>query len=131
METKIYTYVIGNKTYTMKPLVMGQLQQLINIIKDVQFSGDDIMSLMMGLGDRLPEAIAVILHEPEVSLKDKDIKALSLEIAFEMSPEQTLGIVEDFFECTPVSSLVEKIRETVEKVATKMSQTVSGSPTSA
>jgi hypothetical protein len=130
METKIYTYVIGNKTYTMKPLVMGQLQQLINIIKDVQFSGDDIMSLMMGLGDRLPEAIAVVLHEPEVSLKDKDIKALSLELAFEMSPEQTLGIVEDFFECTPVSSLVEKIRETVEKVATKMNQTVSGSPTS-
>lgn len=126
METKIYTYVIGNKNYTLKPLVMGQLQQLIAIVKDVQLGDGSVTSLMMNLGDRLPEAIAIILHEPDVPLKNKDVKTLASELAFEMSPDQTLQIVEDFFECTPISSLIEKIRGTVEKVAEKLNQTANG-----
>lgn len=127
METKEYKYTIGNKVYFMKPLVMGQLQQLISIIKDVHITDSgNLAMLMMDLGDRLPEAIAVVLHDPDVPLKDKNLKEMSDSIAFEMTPEQTLQIVEDFFDCTPVSSLLEKIKGTVEKVSEKLNQTVSG-----
>jgi len=127
METKNYSYTIGPKTYTMKPLVMGQLQQLINIIKDVQISDSgNIASLIMDLGDKLPEAIAIVLHVPDVHLKDKNIKEIANEIAFEMTPELTLEVVEDFFECTPISSLIEKLKGTVEKVTKNLNQTVTG-----
>jgi len=125
-----YEYVIGGKVYTMKPLVLGQVNQLINLIKDVNLPSEPtIANLMLALGDKLPEAVAIILHVPEVSLKQKNIKELSEEISFEMSPELTLEIVEDFFDCIPLSLLLAKITETIKRVTEKMGQET-GSQTS-
>lgn len=127
METKNYSYTIGSKTYIMKPLVMGQINQLITLLKDVTFpSSGEVLPIITALGDKLPEAVAVVLHDPDVPLKDKNIKTMAEDIAFEMSPEMFLEVTEDFFECTPISSLFQKMGNTATKIAEKMNQTVDG-----
>lgn len=125
MEVTQFTYTIDGESFVLKPLVMGQLNQLINLIKDVEFKEDvTIPTIITTLGDKLPEAIAIILHEPEVELQKKNIKELAERLAFapEMTPELCLQIVEDFFVCTPVSSLLKKVNETVEKVSLKINE---------
>jgi len=125
-----YEYIIGTKTYTMKPLVLGQVNQLLALLKDVNLPQDGSIPMVIGaLGDKLSLAIAIALHDPEVSLQNKDIKQLAKDLEFEMSPELTLEIVEDFFDCTPISSLLTKVTNTVKKVTEKMSEEI-GSQTS-
>lgn len=121
MENKQFEYTIGEKTYVMKPLVMGQINQLINLLKEIDFPEElNVMSIVMALGDKLPKAIAIILHEPDVALKNKNIEVLGGDLAFELSPELTMEIVENFFDCTPVSSLLEKMAKTIESVVEKV-----------
>jgi len=114
----------------MKPLVLGQVNQLLALLKDVNLPQDGSIPMVIGaLGDKLSLAIAIALHDPEVSLQNKDIKQLAKDLEFEMSPELTLEIVEDFFDCTPISSLLTKVTNTVKKVTEKMSEEI-GSQTS-
>jgi hypothetical protein len=127
METKIYTYTIGSKNYTMKPLVMGQVNQLITLLKDSNIpETGEIMGILLAIGDKLPNAVAIVLHDPDVSLKDKNVEALANEIAFELSPEMFLQVAEDFFECTPIYSLFKKMGDTAQKIVEKMTQTQNG-----
>lgn len=120
-----YEYLIGGKVYTMKPLVLGQINQLINLIKDVNMPAEpSVSNVMLALGDKLPKAIAIVLHEADVSLKNKNIETLSDDIAFEMSPEQTLEVVDDFFDCTPISSILTKLTGTIKRVTEKMGEEI-------
>jgi len=115
-----YLYKIGTKEYRMKPLVMGQINQLINLLKDVRIPVEvTAVDLIYLLGDKLTEAIAIILIT-DVPLKDKNVQEVCDEIRFELSPELTLEIIEDFFDCTPVSSILERMGKTVEKIGAKI-----------
>lgn len=126
-----YEYVIGGKVYTMKPLVLGQVNQLINLIKDVNMpSESSVTNVIMALGDKLPKAIAIVLHDPETTLKNKNVEDVADTISFEMSPEQTLEIVDDFFDCIPISSILTKLTGTIKRVTEKMGEEI-GSQTSA
>lgn len=122
-------YKIGEKTYTQKKLVMGQVNQIINLLKNVDLPADPTaINLIGALGDKLAEAIAIVLHDPEIPLKDKDVKKLSKDIEFEMEPEQMLEVVEDFFDLTPISSLLERVGKTVERIAEKMKTETGSTP---
>jgi hypothetical protein len=127
MEEKQFSYTINGKTYLLKPLVMGQLNQLLTLLKDVEIAEEmPVSSIISIVGEKLSEAFAIILHDPDVSLKTKHIQNLASEISFapEMTTDLTLRIVEDFFDCTPISLLLKKVNETVEKVSTKISEGV-------
>lgn len=118
-----YLYKIGNKEYRLKPLVMGQVNQLINLLKDVQIPADaTIGTIVLILGERLTEAIAIILHT-DVPLKDKNLQQVIEDLSFDLTPEQALEIVNDFFDCTPISSIFERIGKTVEKIGVKLNPT--------
>jgi len=124
-----YKYEIGGVVYEQKKLVLGQINQLIGLLKEVNIPAEaTAMNLITALGDKLPLAIAIVLHKPEVKLKDKDIKEVADEIEFEMSPELALEVIEDFFDLTPISSLLEKVGKTVEKVAEKMKMETGSTP---
>lgn len=124
-----YKYEIGGITYFQAPLKLGQINQLIGLLKEVNIPAEaTAMNLITALGDKLSLAIAIVLHKPEVKLKDKDIKEVADEIEFEMSPELALEVIEDFFDLTPISSLLEKVGKTVEKVAEKMKMETGSTP---
>lgn len=124
-----YKYEIGGVVFWQEKLRLGQINQLISLLKEVNIPTEaTAIKLITALGDKLPLAIAIVLHKPEVKLKDKDIKEVADEIEFEMSPELALEVIEDFFDLTPISSLLEKVGKTVEKIAEKMKMETGSTP---
>ena len=119
----MFEYKIGGNNYIQKPLVLGQIRQLTNLLQGVLISPNaDIMSLVASLGDKLSQAIAISLIPEGVTLRDKDNDAISAEIEFEISPEQAIEVIEDFFSCNPIVSLLKRLDGTAEKIAGQISK---------
>lgn len=103
-------YTIEGKIYTQSAMVLGQWRQLLNILKDVPVPADaSAGQLAVILGDRLPAAFAVVLNPEGVSLRDKDLRAIADDLEFSLSTETAIQVIEDFFVCNPLSSLLERI----------------------
>ena len=67
-----YKYKIGDKTYYQKPVVLGQIKQLEEFLKDFIVPGNfSVTTLMSMLGDKFPYALAIILIEEGKSLSDR------------------------------------------------------------
>ena len=50
-----FKYQIANKTYVQRPLVLGQIRQLLGILKDIDLPKEaDPVSIAVALGDKLP-----------------------------------------------------------------------------
>ncbi len=110
-------YKIGDKIYIQRPLVIGQVKQLLSVLEGLNIPSDvDVLKLIAILGDRLPDALAVILTPDGMSPKDKNLKELSEELAFSITIEKALEVVEDFFDLNPVSSLFERLNLAIEKI---------------
>ena len=121
MEQKQYTYTIGGKTYIQKPLVLGQVNQLMAVLRGTSFpQTDDMFVLVSALGNKLPMALAIVLipSPPEGEgwgegglgryLMDRDLKAIADELEFSIDPVTPLQVADDFFDCNPIVSLLEK-----------------------
>jgi hypothetical protein len=103
-------YTINGTLYTQSALVLGQWRQLLNILKDVAVPADASASqLAVILGDRLPAAFAVVLNPEGVSLRDKNLPAVADDLEFSLSTETAIQVIEDFFVCNPLSSLLKRI----------------------
>ncbi len=110
-------YKIGDKIYIQRPLVIGQVRQLLSVLEGIQIPSDvDVMGLVATLGDRLPDALAVILTPVGTHPKEKDLKAISDEIAFSLELETAMKVIEDFFVLNPISSLFERMGKMVEAI---------------
>ncbi len=85
LSEKEYIYKIGDKEYHMYGLKMGQVHQLLDLLKDVDMPQElTVATLITSLGPALKEAIAVILHVPGVELRDKNITEIAEEITFKI-----------------------------------------------
>jgi len=123
-------YKIGDKIYVQRPLVLGQMRQLLDLLKEVTIpAGADAYGLIRALGESLPRALAIVLTEEGKSPRDKNIKEAACEIEFAITPEETLEVVDHFFDLNAIPSLLSRIAETAEKVGERMTKT--GSPRSA
>jgi len=110
-------YKIGDKIYIQRPLVIGQVKQLLAELQGIVIpSNVDVIDLVAAIGDRLPDALAVILTPSGMSPKDKDLKKLSEELAFSLEIEQAMEVVEDFFVLNPISSLFGRLNQAIEKI---------------
>ncbi|NPU85554.1 MAG: hypothetical protein HPY65_13840 [Syntrophaceae bacterium] len=111
-------YEIGDKVYVQKPLVLGQIRQLLETLIDfripAEFTSAELINL---LGSRLPAVLAVVLTEKDRSPKGKDLSAFADELEFTVSAETALKVVDDFFVCNPISSLFERMSGMMGKVA--------------
>jgi len=115
-------YIIGGKKYIQRPLVIGQLKQLSKLLKDVVISSEvKAAELVEAIGDKLPEAIAIVLIPEGVDIKDKNIEEIVKELEFQVDIETAVKIVEDFFDCNQVSSLLKRIQNALK--ATKAQKT--------
>jgi len=119
----MFEYIIGDKKYFQKPLVLGQVQQLIAFIKSKEIQIPSILtpwSVIESFGDSLSEAVAIALREENRHLKDKDVEALAQEIKFSIEPETALKVVEDFFDCNPIVSTLERLAGSIKRIADRM-----------
>jgi len=116
-----FTYQTIEKTYIQRPLVMGQVRQLVNLLKGMTIPSDvKPFQLVELLGDELYPVIAVVITAPGKRLHEKDIDALAAELEFALTPEQVLTIIDDFFACNPIVSLLEKLSGMMIKLRTMM-----------
>jgi hypothetical protein len=103
------TYELGTTTYVQRPLVLGQIRQLLEQLEGLTFDAAAGPAVLVAtLGDRLPLCLAVVLTPEGASPREKDLVALADEIEFAIAPEQVLEVVEDFFDCNPLASLLER-----------------------
>lgn len=111
------TYTINGKTYTQRPLVLGQVKQLMELLKGVSIPRNaDAFGLIEALDEKLPQALAIILQEDGIPLKDKNLSELSLEMQYGVTPEITLDIIDHFFELNPIASLLSRIGNLVQTI---------------
>lgn len=116
-----FNYQIGDKTYIQRPLVLGQVRQLLDLLQDIIIPGNiDIMGIVRLLGDLLPEALAIILTEKDHPLKGKNIAELATEIEFAIAPEQCAEVIENFLSCNPTASLLERLAGTASSITTAL-----------
>jgi len=118
MEKREYRYEIGGNVYVQRMLVLGQVRQLTGLLQELRIEPEklDAAGLLTLLGERLPEALAIVLTEEGKSPRDKDLKALAEEIEFSIEAETVVQVIEDFFSCNPAASLFDRLAGVVQKV---------------
>ncbi len=127
-----FSYQIDGRTYVQKPLVLGQIEQLLDVIDGIELRHDMTQGeILAAVKKDIPLAMAVILCEKDTKLADKDIDTLAKELKFSVDFETAQAIVTDFFVCNPIVSLLKKLRENVSKVLDAIKAQVGGSTNSA
>ena len=110
-------YEIGGRKYFLKPLVLGQAQQLIRFLKGKKLPESlSPIEIIESLGDDLSEGLAIVLSEEGKHLKDKNLKELAKEIQFSILPESVLEIIKDFFELNPLASILQRLAEKINQI---------------
>ncbi len=119
----MFEYKIGDKVYVQKKLVFGQIRQLLDLLKGIEIPAEaDTMHIIDALGPKISKALAIVLTEKGKSPKDKDLDALAEEIQFNIEPETLLKVVEDFFDCNPVRSLLNELSRVMRKIEKHFNQ---------
>ncbi len=121
MEQEKFTYMIGGEKFIQRPLVNGQIRQLMKIIEGMVIPKSfDPVLIMSAFGEQLSNAMAIVLREANAVesksekeikqyLRSRDIAALSADIEWSIAPETAVQVIEDFFDCNPIASLLEKM----------------------
>jgi hypothetical protein len=118
-----FKYEIGGRIFYQKPLVLGQSKQLISILKKLELPYVlNVSSLILTLGDKIAGVIAILMVEEGVSLKDKKVDEIQDIIEENLTIEQTIKVIEDFFDCNPIASISEAVIGLTEKVQKAMTQ---------
>jgi hypothetical protein len=111
--SEVKSYEIGGKTYEQRELVLGQWRQLSALLSDLKMPavGSRLQTMIAALENagRLERAIAVLLNEPGVQPRDKNLDALAAELEFSITPQQIAEVIDDFFTCNPVSSILSRL----------------------
>jgi hypothetical protein len=106
-------YTIGDRTYVQKPLVLGQIEQMMEILDGIRVPRSTTpKAVMEALGDRLHLAFAIALVEQGKSPKREmeEIREIAQWLHWEINGETSLRVIEDFFVCNPIASLWEKLK---------------------
>ena len=124
-----FEYEIGGRKFVQKALVLGQVKLLINTIKGVTLPRDATpASLVIALGDKVSDVLAIVLSEEGIPLKNKKLRDVQDLIEEHLSIEQSIGMVEDFFDCNPIASISEAMIGLAKKVEQVMTAKVSKEP---
>jgi hypothetical protein len=103
-------YEIDGTVYTQRPLVLGQIGQVVDALRDFTMPARaNGVDLVMMLGDKLPGLLAIVLGIEGVPMQNKDIAALTEELRYSVPTETAIKMVDDFFVCNPIASLAEKM----------------------
>lgn len=108
MEEKVYE--IGGRKFVQRKVVWGQAKQIIKEIEGVElpseFTPKDVLKV---LESRLPRLVSIVLIPEGESARTKKNDEMLEFFEWEMSLEQTMEIIEDFFVCNPIPSWLDKV----------------------
>ncbi len=103
-------YEIGEKIFIQKHLVWGQAKQLIAEIEGVElpasYTVNDILKLFEA---KLPKLISIVLIPEGETARSKKNEEMQEFFEWELRLEQIVEIIEDFFDCNPIPSWLEKM----------------------
>lgn len=108
MDPKKYT--INGKVYTQKPLVIGQADQMLELLQGVELTALTPISIIQAMGGRIPMAAAIVLTPEGIKIRDKDLNALEDEFAENLELETALEVAADFLSFNPLSSISGKAK---------------------
>ncbi len=126
------TYQIGEKKYSQKKLVLGQIRQLLSLMKEAgllqgreiliptEISTKDLVDFLTDRGEMLSRWIAIALKEDGVPLSKKDLGLMASEIDFSIEPEQAMEVIRDFFGFLDLSSLSAKATGMMQEIERSM-----------
>ncbi len=128
---KKYVYEINGKKWILKPLVIGQVNQLIEITDHLKIPANiGIAGLIALLGKELGKAFAIILTPEGMRLKEKDIDAIKEELEETVEIETAIKIIEDFFALSPIALVLERLSGIIEKIQGQLIQLMNSSASS-
>ncbi|MFH1984121.1 MAG: hypothetical protein ABIL58_19960 [Pseudomonadota bacterium] len=109
------TYEIDGRAFEHRPLVLGQLRQLIEVISGMAMPDDmNPLGIVHALGERLPRALAVVLVDTGChDLAGRDIDELSAFMDNHMEIDAAVEVAEDFLQLNRVSSLAARLGKLV------------------
>lgn len=103
-------YRIGGSCYIQRPLVLLQIEQLSEFLANIQLpSGLNVVGIVRVLGDRIADALAIVLTPEGVELDQKDLPAIAAQLRKSVDIETAVRVVEDFLSCNPVASVFDKL----------------------
>ncbi|MFH0810987.1 MAG: hypothetical protein V2A77_11065 [Pseudomonadota bacterium] len=101
-----FRYEIAGNIYEQRPLVFGQVRQLATVLSGIKLpNSHDAAAWFAALGSRLLEALAVVLIPDGADQRSKDNSVITTRLEWDLKPDQALQIIEDFFNCNPISSI--------------------------
>ncbi len=110
MDKKEFTYEINGKTYIQRPLVLGQIGQITEVLKGIEITqGMGIEQIVQLLGDRLPAAMAVVLTEKGKKVRDKNLPALTEAMQDDMDVGTAIEVMDHFLSLNPIASAFGKL----------------------
>lgn len=119
----MFEYTIGGRKFVQQELVMGQVKLLITAIKGISLPRVlTTATLILALGDRVTDVLAIILREEGVLLKDKKMDEVREWLEEHLSMEQSIRMVDDFFDCNPIASISEAVIGLAKKVEMSMNK---------
>lgn len=110
------TYTINGKTYSQKPLVLGQIKTLTALLKGMTFGDLSPFGVIATLGESLARCMALILIPEGSPVMGRDIDALESEFDEYVDIKTTAQVVRDFFFCNPPSLLSDLFRDVAKKI---------------
>jgi len=112
----MFTYEINGKTYIQKKLVLGQLGPLSALLSGLRFTATDALGLIAGLGEQLPEALAIVLVPEGVHPADKDMANVRRDLFDADLDGVALQVIDDFFTCNPLHLLLVRAAGIINRV---------------
>lgn len=110
MDGQVQTYVFRGKTFEQRPLVLAQWRQLQAELDGLEIEGGDdtakeLIAVLYSCG-RLDRVLAILLAEPGVLPRDKNLAILADELQNLMTPDDIAKVVIDFFDFNPANSVL-------------------------
>ena len=123
-EKKVFEYEIGGKKYTQEALVWAQIKQLKNLLSGTRMPEDlNVMSVIDTFEEAMPKAVAIVLREDGQKLKEKNIDDLAEMFEEHLELETMVDVVENFFLCNRIGSLLQKIGKVFGNLTNKIDLT--------
>lgn len=105
-----FNYTVDGKQYVQRPLVLGQIRQLTNLLKNIKWPEKlDIGELIGALSDVMPEAFSIVLiekgKESSFDLRTRDLKAFKDDLEFGLGTDLIIKVIGDFLSCNQWDSI--------------------------
>jgi hypothetical protein len=105
-------YQIGGRVYLQRPLVLLQIEQLVEIINPAMFAdlGEPTATgIVRVLGSKIAAITAIVLIPQGVEVDERDMADMTAHLRKHLDIAMAGRIVDDFLSCNPISSVFDRL----------------------